>query len=401
MNDYLPGEVKHGTHVAYLVKHDDNDIKDPLARIAIKQYSDHPTDALFYPENKVYGDAPASFMKTVKHWSKTNYPMKMGVIYRKIPAVYNDDGNRSMYLHTENDIDSILNNNPTPNVKSLGTKPIPEELHNTLVNKILDDPSGKKLDRLYFHSDTLANMSSTHINQLYNAAKTYPTKEGIRRITNAGGHKLSKENVEHFLNNDDIKNTNTANILGNPHLPQHIIDNMDVFKYKYLHPMNITKEMTHKFIDENIKHITDFDDYDTLSNFTRHIKNDDELKSKIITASSNPDNSNFNRKPLYRLLNKINLKDHHIDAAYEGANAQAAGDSFLGNMNGLKPHHIKDIYDADSFMSNHSRSPEMMAKVMSLMFNPDNARHAKYVYQEHRHKFPAEHQDHLKDLYGN
>lgn len=118
-NKYLPQEIKHGTHVAYLVNNDDNDIKKPIARIALKPF--HGVDTghtILQPEEKVYGTAPSDFLNTIKKWTKNNFP-KQDLMYQKNKQVYNDqDGGEQKkekpYIYKDNishdDLTNLLKN---------------------------------------------------------------------------------------------------------------------------------------------------------------------------------------------------------------------------------------------------------------------------------------------------
>ena len=87
----LKDDVKHGTHVAYLVHKDATNTDKPVARIALKPYVNQQDKKILRPENKTYGTSNSNFHKTVDAWSKKHFPAKDGV-YKKHEDVYNDDG---------------------------------------------------------------------------------------------------------------------------------------------------------------------------------------------------------------------------------------------------------------------------------------------------------------------
>jgi hypothetical protein len=124
---YLRHDIANGTHVAYLVRPEDNDIKKPMARIALKPFhSDdeiqdsndpyaHPIfqstqnkHTILRPESNVYGIGKggdfdnaasgvdsgivSSFKNTIRNWTNQNFPMKENTTYIKNQDVYNDDG---------------------------------------------------------------------------------------------------------------------------------------------------------------------------------------------------------------------------------------------------------------------------------------------------------------------
>jgi HEAT repeat protein len=131
---YLRHDIQNGTHVAYLVRPEDNDIKKPMARIALKPFhsgseeesnylsamihGDKPLPqssephTILRPESQVYGigksrnnndpyDNKAEgvdsgilgvFKRSVNNWASENFPAKEGTTYEKNDRVYNDDG---------------------------------------------------------------------------------------------------------------------------------------------------------------------------------------------------------------------------------------------------------------------------------------------------------------------
>ena len=112
---YLQHDIQNGTHVAYLVRPEDNDIKKPMARIALKPYHDSDLTGfdvdhtILRPESRVYGIGArgddddnnasgvdsaivSSFKNTVRNWTNQNFPMKENSTYTKNDDVYNDDG---------------------------------------------------------------------------------------------------------------------------------------------------------------------------------------------------------------------------------------------------------------------------------------------------------------------
>lgn len=113
---YLPKEVRHGTHVAYLIKHDDEAIRKPVARLALKHY--HPTSPLFksrtkgnrilVPEPRIYGNAPSSFHKTVSDWASSNFKPDKGKLYKIHKSVYSDDYQKVM-AHDSGSANKIIN----------------------------------------------------------------------------------------------------------------------------------------------------------------------------------------------------------------------------------------------------------------------------------------------------
>lgn len=88
--NYLKADIEHGTHVAYLVHKDDKDIKNPIARIALKPFKNSDGHVVLRPEESMYGSGNSKFHDTVHEWASQHFPMENGSPYKKSSALYND-----------------------------------------------------------------------------------------------------------------------------------------------------------------------------------------------------------------------------------------------------------------------------------------------------------------------
>lgn len=90
---YLKDDVQQGTHVAYLHHEDDPDMKNPIARVALRPFhSEDKKETILRPEQHTYGNAPSSFHKTVNAWSEKNFPANKEKLYIRNKKVYSEDG---------------------------------------------------------------------------------------------------------------------------------------------------------------------------------------------------------------------------------------------------------------------------------------------------------------------
>ena len=136
MAHFLPEDIKHGTHVAYLTQKGDNTIQNPIARIALKPYhEDKSVRVILRPEPKTYGNAPASsFEHTVNDWTQEHFPMKENTFYRRPLGLYND-------------ADPTLNEGP-----------IAADVHTITadhINSLNNDPLSATRDNMRAHSERL------------------------------------------------------------------------------------------------------------------------------------------------------------------------------------------------------------------------------------------------------
>jgi hypothetical protein len=100
-HDALEYDIKYGTLVAYLIKKEDIDIKDPIARIAIKPFHNIENEEEYFiavkPENSIYSDGSLpgklieEFRKLVYQFCNKVNKDKFGVFVFK-EGLYDDSG---------------------------------------------------------------------------------------------------------------------------------------------------------------------------------------------------------------------------------------------------------------------------------------------------------------------
>ena len=88
---YVQWDIKNGTMVAYLVREDDLNIKNPTARVSIKPFVnlENKSDVLYEPEQSIYGTAPADFKKQVNDLITQSQPGKIGT-FELVDTLYCD-----------------------------------------------------------------------------------------------------------------------------------------------------------------------------------------------------------------------------------------------------------------------------------------------------------------------
>lgn len=91
--DYVSYDIYEGTFIAYLIEKDDIDIENPDARILIKPYYDISdiNSIYFFTEDKVYGEAPSSFLKTVNSIIEKVQSIKKPTALKLIDTLYCDN----------------------------------------------------------------------------------------------------------------------------------------------------------------------------------------------------------------------------------------------------------------------------------------------------------------------
>lgn len=90
--DYVPYDVEGGALIAYLIKKDDLNINNPLARLLLKPYFNQKDqkNIIFVPSNNVYGTAPSNFKQKIEEISNSCQNIKKVNNYEKTYSSYND-----------------------------------------------------------------------------------------------------------------------------------------------------------------------------------------------------------------------------------------------------------------------------------------------------------------------
>lgn len=88
---YVLNDIKEGTIIAYLIKKEDKNVQDPLARLLIKPFVEHTTNnVLLVAEGRPYGRPLPGFMNTVNEWLAEVNQDKVQGVYALPDNLYND-----------------------------------------------------------------------------------------------------------------------------------------------------------------------------------------------------------------------------------------------------------------------------------------------------------------------
>ncbi|NTU70127.1 leucine-rich repeat domain-containing protein [bacterium] len=218
---FLEHEVREGSLMAYLIKKDDKDIKNPVAVLNIKPYEKNGEIYIQACQNS-YSLLPQNedFKYTVREWLKEVNIKKRGKFFIN-PRVYRDSdateilvnvldmSNKSLKtlssINNEKTIKETVclncNNNQLENLDELANFKNLEEL-NCSSNKLQNLSGIGKLDKLEIvdcsHNPTLKSIES--IRSLENLQKLYCHDNGLESLD--GVQDLEKLEVLHCYDND-------------------------------------------------------------------------------------------------------------------------------------------------------------------------------------------------------
>lgn len=334
-NSHLADDSEHGTHVAYLVHHNDvgamkhGQPENPIARIAIKPFhespDDHNSDTIFRPENKTYGSGSSSFERAVGRWSTEKYPAKTDVGYSKNTHVYDDTGNTEYKSVSKDSVEKNIKANSQV-VDAKGTAVDKDVIDHAISygKQHLDTYAGahkvKNTSDFVKNISSIGNLNTQHVAALHHMAASVSDGDGDRSsmyaLAQEHGEKMSTGAINKHMYMFGSRITNR--MMMNSKLPSQVVDSLDPSDYKHVrrsmlkshhydkvvdnyvdgksgsfstlgeHADHLTETHLHSLADMPLRNVSDISNIITKNkNFTQ--EHHDKLVKKIIDENpSNP-----------------------------------------------------------------------------------------------------------------
>lgn len=357
---HLPFDIKHGTHVAYLVPKDDNKTHDELidraeGRILLKPF--HPVNGvdkpILYPESRAYSindKTPSGFTETVRNFANTHFPMADNVIYKKHKDLYDDD--RIGHVMKIDLNKPITGYNPNLSDLIRNQKINPED-----ITKFLD--SGHKTHNTETFGSLLSYLPQ---NKSFNSShiKQYIDNGLIDKMDSTNNLLSHKDfNQHHFDYHIDnlIKNNNSSaitNLLYNNNVsdlitPDHIskIVNHTINNTEKINVRTINAIVSNKHTSfDHIKSLIDAKNHNIDLALSENYWGNHKHKNKIVDALSKIDNKEVRTSLLTKLLNNPeDLSEKHIDNIMQHKTLDLSSLVNISKSPSLSGKHIDKLLD--------------------------------------------------------
>jgi hypothetical protein len=159
---YIQHDVRGGTLVAYLVRNDDLNIENPVARIAIKPFVsvEDPSNVLYQAEQRAYGTPPVGFLDEVNMLLANAQSDKQG-IFKLRDTLYCDTGNDTVTRWSDPDIKEKISTLIKDRRLATTTDEIKYILYHytqggsNLLEKLKTEASFEESDKLYVSAPNL------------------------------------------------------------------------------------------------------------------------------------------------------------------------------------------------------------------------------------------------------
>lgn len=253
----LKDDSEHGTHVAFLVPHDDRtafkygEPSKPLARIALKPFHSESDDTIFRPENKTYGVDSTAFTAAVGKWAAEKYPARHGETYEKNEHVYDDTANSVYRAVTQKEVEDKIDRGE----QIAGHN---ETIDNHLIDHAIKYAGEKFKDSPEDHAFALTQLSNTgsltsaHVAKIVKAARDMgeetPHVRGVLvpSLMQYHGDKVPTSMVRSWYDKYKIA---TNSMLMHPRLPEEVLDKIDPVQYPFVRRSLLKQKHMDRFTD--------------------------------------------------------------------------------------------------------------------------------------------------------
>ena len=343
---HLKDDSETGTHVAYLVHHDDPTAfktglpSRPLARVMLKahhadDHSDSSADTIYRPERSTYGNAGTGFSHAVNEWAIKNYPAKPDTTYHKDAALYDDDGIQTYRSISPKKVESNLKWGLSP-YHDMGRER-PSLDHDTashaahVASEMIKNPETNPImkQKVLSHVLEIPNLNSQHIAKIRHAVKQHDFGDfdAEHQIAVTHGDKLSSAAIHEQYSSKPEKSIPNR-VLMNSKLPDSVVDNLEPSKYGNVMRSKLKEHHYDKVVDANIN------DGTTIQSHADYL-NPKQL-SKLITdnrymekAAGSGLRAGYPPIPHRSIIAAKNFNQEHHDQLVDAA--KATGDSHIVN----------------------------------------------------------------------
>lgn len=322
----LRDDSENGTHVAFLVPHDDptafkyGEPSSPLARIALKAYHEdpyegHDSDTVFRPENKTYGSGSSAFTSAVAQWASANYPAKADVTYHKNEDVYDDTNEREFTSvspqSAKRAIDAPIHAHIVPKQgMSIDHHVIESAMDHGMkkfeLNK--NDSFATKREKYIGAHDfatkmsEIGNLNAEHVSRLNRLLATHdvdPENDPLQRNSNGQyslavrhGDKFSTKAIRNYhdtiasklqtqFSTEDAVSHIPNKMLMSPKLPDEYVDRLSPDKYALVNNQKIKPHHVDKLVDSYLNE--ESGSYYTIRDMQHHLN-----ANHLLKLASNP-----------------------------------------------------------------------------------------------------------------
>lgn len=373
---HLSSDSKTGTHVAFLVNHDDPTAfktglpSNPLARTMLKAHHDEDTgDTIYRPESRSYGSAGGNFHHAVSSWATQNYPAKTDTTYHKNSSLYDDD-NVSTYKSTSPQTAEKKLKGGLSIYHDMG-RARPSLDHDTVTHAVhvasemIKNPETHPVSKQYVLSHVLEipNLNSQHVAKIRHSVKQHDFGDfdANRQIAITHGDKLSSAAIhEQYTSKPDEVVPNK--VLMNTKLPDSIVDRLESSKYNFVHRSKLKDKHYDRIVDANINDGTSIQSHaDYLS--PAHL-------SKLITGNKYMEKdtgsglrAGYSPIPHMSILSAKNFnQEHHnqlVDAHVNNEDDVPLLDSITKRSKFASPKDFDKIGHTDTHYSMMGRNPNI------------------------------------------
>ena len=255
----LRNDSEHGTHVAFLVSHDDHtafeygEPSKPIARIAIKAHKDDAGDVIFRPETRAYGNSTDAFHRAVSQWSHESYPAKENQTYYKEDELYHDSGPHELkHLSKDTISDKIKHCNFDAHETNYSHSDIDHAISESVKN-FRELKNEHHLSENLYNISELNDLATSHVAKIHSATHLLESTNLKHSVLNKlMANHGDKASTSAIINHVDSGNRLYTKIMSNPKLPDRVLDTISPNMYHNVRLARLTPRHIDKAVDSII-----------------------------------------------------------------------------------------------------------------------------------------------------
>lgn len=286
---YLQHESENGTHVAYLVPHDDEgalkygEPDRPISRISLRPFHagafsySGSTDTIFRPSKQGYGADSSDFRGALENWANRSYPAKSNEPYNLNQFVYRGDDHQSLKFPTNQELEDRIDKHRSMVFFEALPKASIDHVIDYAKEKYKDDVglTNKFIDEMAQHK----NLDASHVSKLLSMNYTSSAP-----LADKHGDKFSTAEIEKFYPRNKWTGYTPEAILSSKKLPDSVLDDIPVREYSMVRKSKLKERHIDKIVDAHINDQTDSNRNLKIKDFADKLSSDHI--SKLIAHNS-------------------------------------------------------------------------------------------------------------------
>jgi len=326
-NHFLRHDSEHGTHVAYLVPHDDEgalkygEPDKPIGRVSLRPFHSESGDTIFRPAHADYGNVPDSFKNALHNWSVNAYPSNENETYKLNDYVYQGDDVKYQKEPSLEQIKRNIDNGKVIEGKSdweLNDYVMPTKTIDAAIDYAKEKHSDQKyvLGNLVGKFANLPNLTTSHVLKLGHILNSVDNPSADIALATNHGNKFSSRMLNDYLERNGRRSGMfTQSMLESPKLTPDMIDVLSPHKYHHVRKSLLQP----RHIDKLVDHYINVNPETPIGDFSDRLS-EDQISKIMKAGDDNAINDGYHSldRSTVALMDSPNFTRQHFNLGMQG-----------------------------------------------------------------------------------